>query len=87
VRRVYGEKREFVADYQRQLSRWQALALSAAQQREVDRLAGELVPLGAVIEMTLELGDELGHGTIDAIMRTSDLQLGLETVLGLRPRP
>jgi hypothetical protein len=37
--------------------------------------------------MTLELAEELEHGTIDAIMRTSDLQLGLETLLGLRPRP
>jgi len=87
VQRVYGEKREFLADYHRQLSRWRALVLTPAQQREVDRLAGELVPLGAVIEMTLELADELKDGTIDAIMRTSDLQLGLETVLGLRPRP
>ena len=57
------------------------------QRAEVGRLAGELVPLRAVIEMTLELAEELEHGTIDAIMRTSDLQLGLETLLGLRPRP
>lgn len=61
--------------------------MSAAQRAEVDRLAGEVAPLEAVIETTLELADELGHGTIDAIMRTSDLQLGLETLLGLRPRP
>lgn len=87
VQRVYGEKREFMPDYQRQLARWQALALTAAQRAEVDRLTGELVPLGAVIEMTLELADELKRGTIDAIMRTPDLQLGLETLLGLRPRP
>ncbi|MGO9958778.1 MAG: hypothetical protein ACLP50_22915 [Solirubrobacteraceae bacterium] len=55
------------------------------ERAEVDRVAGELVPLRAVIEMTLELADELKHGTIDAIMRTSDLQLGLETLLGLTP--
>ena len=87
VQRVYGEKLEFLPDYQRQLSRWQALALTPVQRAEVDRLARELVPLRAVIEMTLELAEELEHGTIDAIMRTSDLQLGLETLLGLRPRP
>jgi hypothetical protein len=87
VQRVYDEKREFLPDYQRQLSRWQALTLSAGQRAQVDRLAGELVPLRDVIETTLELADELKRGTIDAIMRTSDLQLGVETLLGLRPRP
>jgi hypothetical protein len=37
--------------------------------------------------MTLELAAELKHGTIDAIMRTDDAQLGLEVLLGLRPLP
>ncbi|MGO9794314.1 MAG: hypothetical protein ACLP8S_33760 [Solirubrobacteraceae bacterium] len=38
VQRVYGEKWEFLPDYQRQLSRWQALALTAAQRAGVDRV-------------------------------------------------
>jgi len=35
----------------------------------------------------LELAAELKHGTIDAVTRTDDAQLGLEVLLGLRPVP
>ena len=37
--------------------------------------------------MTLQLAAELKAGTIDAIMRKDDAELGLEVLLGLRPLP
>jgi hypothetical protein len=37
--------------------------------------------------MTLELAAELRNGTIDAIMRPDNAQLGLEALLGRRPLP
>jgi hypothetical protein len=85
VQRMYGEKLEFLPDYERQLSRWRALVLIPAQQAEVDRLAGELVPLRGMIEMTLELAAELEHGTIDAIMRTTISSSGSRPCSGSDP--
>lgn len=85
--RVFGEDLEWIEMYERQLERWQALPLTAAQRAEVDRLAGELGPWRGTVQMTLDLAAELKGGTIDAIMRTDDAQLGLELLLGLRPLP
>jgi hypothetical protein len=85
--RVFGEDLEWIEVYERQLGRWRALPLTAGQRAEVDRLAGELDPWRAIVQMTLELAAELKAATIDAIMRTDDAQLGLEVLLGLRPLP
>jgi len=85
--RVFAEDLEWIEVYERQLGRWQTLPLTAQQHAEVRRLAGELAPWRAIVQMTLELTAELKHGTIDAIMRTDDAQLGLEVLLGLRPLP
>ena len=85
--RVFGEDLEWIEVYERQLERWEALPLTAGQRAEVQRLAGELAPWRAIVQMTLELAAELRNGTIDAIMRTDDAQLGLEVLLGLRPLP
>jgi hypothetical protein len=84
---VIGEDLEWIEVYESQLDRWQTLPLTAHQRAEVRRLAGELGPWRAIVKMTLELAAELKHGTIDAIMRTDDAQLGLEVLLGLRPLP
>ena len=85
--RVFGEDLEWIEVYERQLQRWRALSLTAGQRAEVDRLAGELGPWRAIVQMTLDLAAELKGGTIDSIMRTDDAQLGLEVLLGLRPLP
>jgi hypothetical protein len=82
VTRLYREKREFLADYDWQLSRSRKLMLTTDQRREVQRLARELKPLRAMIETILELAAQLERGTIEQIMRKSDLQLGLETLFG-----
>ena len=87
VERVFREERDWIGVYEQQLARWRTLALTAAQRAEVDRLAGELSPWRAVVEMTLQLAAELKAGTIDAIMRKDDAELGLEVLLGLRPLP
>ena len=87
VERVFREERDWIDVYKQQLARWRTLPLTAAQRAEVDRLTGELSPWRAVVEMTLELADELKAGTIDAIMRKDDAELGIEVLLGLRPLP
>jgi hypothetical protein len=67
---VFGKDLEWIEVYERQLPRWQTLPLTAEQPAEVRRIAGELAPWRAILQMTLELAAELKHGTIDAIMRT-----------------
>lgn len=46
-------------DYEWQLDRWRRLKLTAAQRREVERLAGQLAPLAELIDQVLELAAEL----------------------------
>ncbi|HEX8157243.1 MAG TPA: hypothetical protein VF526_07635 [Solirubrobacteraceae bacterium] len=43
--------------------------------------------LRAVLTQILELADELARGTIERQLAKSDLELGLEYVLGSRRRP
>ena len=87
VERSMREELDDIGTYEWQLGRWAKRQLTGEQASEVERLRGELAPWRAVVQMTLELGAELKAGTIDAIMRTDDAQLGLEVLLGLRPLP
>jgi hypothetical protein len=56
------------------------LALTGGQPAEHEHRAGELPPPLAIVEMILELTIALTRGAIDAIIRKSELGLGL--VLG-----
>ena len=57
--------------------------LTSEQASEIERLRERARPWRAVVQMTLELCAELRKGTIDAIMRNDDAELGLEALLGL----
>jgi hypothetical protein len=48
---------------------------------EVERLGGQMVRLHEVIAAILGLADELKEGTIEKELATSDLELGIETLL------
>ncbi|MCA1697479.1 MAG: hypothetical protein LC790_00655, partial [Actinobacteria bacterium] len=86
TKRVNGEGLEWCDVYDRQLARWQEQRLTGAQRTEVERLQGVQQELRLVLTQILELADELGKGTIERQLAKSDLELGLECVLGLRPR-
>jgi hypothetical protein len=86
MKRVNGEGLEWCDVYDRQLARWQRQRLTGAQRQEVARLQGVQRELRAVLTQILELADELGRGTIERQLARSDLELGLEYVLGSRPR-
>lgn len=86
TKRVNGEGLEWCDVYDRQLARWQRERLTRAQREEVTRLQGVQRELHAVLTQILELADELGRGTIERQLAKSDLQLGLEVVLGSRRR-
>lgn len=86
TKRVNGEGPEWCDVYDRQLARWQRERLSGAQRVEVTRLQGVQRELRAVLTQILELAEELGRGTIERQLAKSDVELGLEFVLGSRRR-
>lgn len=82
--RVYGETAEDLWLYDEQLARWAAQAISAAQRREVDRLKSQMVALGDVVERILGLGARLKGETIEVLLAKSDIEIGIEGLLGRR---
>jgi hypothetical protein len=69
-----------------QLERWRSERLTGAQQDEVTRLQGVSGELRVQLARILELADELGRGTIERQLAKSDLELGLERLLGVDPK-
>ena len=82
VEQVHTEQMEFVDIYTQQISRWRTEKPSAAQARELDRMETQNQQLREVTADVLALAGELRKGTIDRIMGMSDLELGLQTLLG-----
>src|SRR5271165_4706945 len=85
VERVHGEQLEFVDIFAEQLRRWRDEGPSAAQRQELDRLEEQNCRLRQVTTEVLALAAELRKGTIDRIMAMSDLELGLQALLGTLP--
>jgi len=84
-KRVNGEALEWCGVYDRQLTRWLGERLTLAQRREVIRLQGVQRDQRRVLNELLALLDELAVNTIDRQLAKSDVQLGLEYVLGFGP--
>jgi hypothetical protein len=80
--RVYGEQRDFLAIYAQQLSRWREGRLTTAQEREIARLEQVLAALRPQLDEILARAQALRSGTIDAIQRMSDEELGRQVLLG-----
>ena len=85
VERVHTEQLEFIDIYAQQLRRWRNEGPSAAQLRELDRLEEQNRQLKAVTVDVIMLAAKLRKGTIDRILEMSDLELGLQAVLGTQP--
>ena len=58
--------------------------LTASQRGEVERLQDCVRKLQELAESILSLAEELKQGTIERVLRKSDLELGLEFLLGKR---
>jgi hypothetical protein len=82
VERVYGEQRNFLRVYAQQLTRWREGKLTPAQEREIARLEQVLAALSPQLDEILARAQALRSGTIDAIQRMSDEELGRQTLLG-----
>lgn len=84
VIQVFTQQKADLPLYQQQLAHWMAGDLTASQRREVERLQGCVTKLQELAESILSLAEELKQGTIESVLRQSDLELGLEFLLGKR---
>jgi hypothetical protein len=82
VEQVHGEQMGYVEIYTRQISRWRNEKPSAAQSRELDRMDEQNQQLRGVTADVLALASELRKGTIERVLGMSDLELGLQYLLG-----
>jgi hypothetical protein len=87
VERVHTEQMEFVATYTQQINRWRGEKPSAVQTRALDRMATQNQQLREVTADVLALARELRNGTIERVLGMSDVELGLQWLLGNRPPP
>jgi hypothetical protein len=85
VEQVHTEQMEFVGIYDQQISRWRADNPSAAQISELDQMDTRNQQLRTVTKAVLELAGELRQGTIERVLGMTDLELGLQTLLGTHP--
>jgi hypothetical protein len=76
--RSYSDQAEFLPVYEEQLARWGRLDLAAGQRSEVERLKAQVDSLRGVLNSILTLARELKPGTIDKVLRKSDVELALD---------
>ena len=84
VEQVHTEQLQFVDIYAEQISRWRTEKPSADQTRELDRMEAQNQQLRAATTDILTLASELRKGTIERVMGMSDVELGLQALLGSR---
>jgi hypothetical protein len=82
VEQVHTEQMEFVDIYTQQINRWRTKKPSASQARELDRMEKRNQQLRGVTAEVLALASELRKGTIERVLGMSDLELGLQYLLG-----
>lgn len=85
VEQVHTEQLAFLDIYAQQIGRWRTETPSTAQTRELDRMEEQNRQLRAVTEDVLALAFVLRKGTINRIMAMSDVEIGLQALLGSRP--
>ncbi len=85
TKQVHAEQMEFVGIYAQQISRWRTERPSTDQTRELDRMETQNGHLRAVTADVLALAGELRKGTIERVLGMSDVELGLQALLGSQP--
>jgi hypothetical protein len=85
VEQVHTEQRDFVDIYIQQIVRWRTQKPSPSQIRELDRMEAQSQQLRAVTADVLTVAAELRRGTIERVMDMTDLELGLQVLLGSQP--
>lgn len=60
--------------------------MTDTQRREVDRLGTQLVWLRSALEEMLTIAEEVKSQTIEQLLATSDIEVGVEALLKKRKR-
>ena len=81
-KQVHAEQMDYVEIYTQQISRWRNEKPSAAQSRELHRMDEQNQQLRGVTAEVLALASKLRKGTIERVLGMSDLELGLQYLLG-----
>ena len=84
VIQLYTVQAEDVDIYEEQLKRWKKAGLTPAQRQEVNTLGTEVQQLRQRGEDILMLAEKLKEGTIESVLRKSDVELALEVLSGKR---
>ncbi len=84
VEQVHTEQLQFVDIYTQQISRWQTERPSKDQARELDRMKAQNGHLRDATADILALVRELRKGTIERVLGMSDVEFGLQALLGSR---
>ena len=82
VEQVHAEQMDYVEIYTQQISRWRNEKPSAAQASELDRMDKQNQQLQALTADVLALASEQRKGAIERVLGMSDLELGLQYLLG-----
>ena len=82
--RVNAEQLQFVDIYAQQISRWRTEKPSKDHMLELDRMEAQNGQLRAATTDVLALASELRRGTIERVIGMSDVELGLQALLGSR---
>ena len=82
VEQVHTEQMDYVEIYTQQISRWRNENPSADQVRELDRMDNQNRQLRALTADVLALASELRKGAIERVLGMTDLELGLQYLLG-----
>ena len=82
VEQVHTEQMEFVDIYTQQIGRWRTEKPSASQASELDRMEKQNQQLRSATADVLALARGLRKGTIERVLAMSDLELGLQSLLG-----
>lgn len=80
--KVYGETAEDLWVSDEQLARWSKENLTPAQRQEVQHLEHQILLLHEAVEAILTFAAGLKGRTIEALLAKSDLEVGLEWLLG-----
>lgn len=83
---VFTTQRDDLWVFEEQVRRWRSGPLTPAQRREVERLIGQLRYIRQQVTAILALAEELKAQTIEQVLTKSDLEVGLEALMRLRPR-
>lgn len=83
--RVFTEQKDDLALYDEQIRRWAFGNATPAQRREIERVESQLTKLHRINTELLALARELQAGTLEKQLAKSDVELGLEFLLGGGP--